>query len=278
MKQIPFPRPRYISYVIAALVTGSSIAFILNVFQPFGTVNFKHDYKFWILSGYGIVAGLSICLYYWLSIFAINKKREAHWTIIRETIDLFLSMLIGLLMCYFYFIGVFGHSFSFSGMIAFLIRAASVSILPVLGLYAYLFNQYRDLKRSTIEFDSSKYSGESSKSIRLMGSNKEDVISTKEADIIYIKAEDNYVILHLHNNEGTISRHMIRSTMKKMTTQLTPDMFISCHRSYIINRDKIISISGNKNDTKVSLKYAPKPIPVSRGKVEHVRTLVSATI
>ncbi len=283
LKQIPFPRPRYVTYAIAALVTGLSIAFILNVFQPFGTDRFKHDYKIWILSGYGIVAALSICLYYFLSLNLFNARQEDRWTIVHETFDLFGSMLIGLLMCYFYFLVVFGFKLSGSGMFSFLIRAGSVSILPVLGLYGFLFSQFRDLERSTIEFDqpekvpSKPLSRPLHKSITLYGTNKEDVVSTKEEEVIYIKAEDNYVILHLLTKEGIVSRHMIRSTMKLMFDQLSADIFISCHRSYIINIKKIISLTGNKNNTKVSLEHIKKPIPVSRGKVDEVRSLYSAS-
>ena len=226
--------------------------------------------------GYGLIAFLSISLYYWLSLSIINKKKEEYWTINFETIDLFISMVFSLLMCYFYFIAVFGYSLSLSGMIDFLSKAASVSLLPVLALFAYLYVQYRDIRRSSLSVQDKASADSGSLMITLKGNNKDDVIRTKEDDIVYIKAEDNYVILHLKQEGGKIGRHMIRKTMKQLSTELSHQLFFQCHRSHIINTSLIRSLSGNKNDTKVELTGLNKSIPVSRSKVVQLRSLQQA--
>ncbi len=161
-------------------------------------------------------------------------------------------------------------------MFEFLIRAASVSILPVAGLYIYLYSQYRDVKRSTIQVNSEKQLKDDtsgSVQITLRGTNKEDVVNTQLSDILFIKANDNYIILHLANQNGVVKRHMIRSTLKQIAEQLQPNLFFQCHRSYIINIQRIIDIVGNKNATKVSLADSKKLIPVSRGKVDDLYAL-----
>lgn len=274
MLSIPFPRPFLKTYVIAAIITGLSIAFTLIVFQPFGTQNFQHEYKMWILSGYGIIAAASIILYYFISLNLINRSREGRWTIVHESLDLFLALLFGLLMCYFYFTFVFGYSIRLSGLFDFLLYASSVTILPVLGIYLYLLNEYRGIVRSTLQFEPSTAVQNSSQSILLRGTNKDDVIETSEEAIIYVKAEDNYVILFLTEDSEKIQRHMIRSTMKQLLAQLNDHIFIQCHRSFIINRNRITSLTGNKNDTKVQLEFVTKRIPVSRAKVEELRSLI----
>lgn len=276
MKQIPFPRPSIKIYLIAAVITGFSIAFILNVFQPFGTDRFDHPNKTLILTGYGIVAALSIVIYYWFSLSVVNKSREDRWTIIHETIDLFISLVISLLMCYFYFVAVFGLSLRLSGMIDFLLMASSVSLLPVIGLFGYLYVMYRDIRRSRLSIQDAKTSSTSGRIITLKGTNKDDVIRTNEEDVIYIKAEDNYVILHLREEGQKVGRHMIRKTMKQISVELSQEMFYQCHRSHIINTALIRSLTGNKNDTKVELEGLNKQIPVSRSKVDQLRNLRQA--
>lgn len=262
--------------MIAAAITGFSIAFILNVFQPFGTDRFDHPHKTWILTGYGIVAALSIVIYYWISLSVVNKSREDRWTITYETIDLFISLVISLLMCYFYFVAVFGLSLRLSGMIDFLLKASSVSLLPVIGLFGYLYVMYRDIRRSRLSIQEATNSTTSSRIITLKGNNKDDVIRTKEDDVIYIKAEDNYVILHLREEGQKVGRHMIRKTMKQISAELSPEMFFQCHRSHIINTALIRSLTGNKNDTKIELDGLKKQIPVSRSKVDQLRSLKQA--
>jgi len=246
------------------------------VFQPFGTDRFEHRYKTLILTGYGIVAALSIATYYWASLRLTNHRYDERWTIFCETIDLFISMILGLLMCYFYFLIVFDLRFEIGDMMEFLKSAASVSLLPVLSLFAYLFVQYRDLRRSSLTISNESKEATGSQMITLKGNNKDDVINTKEDDIIYIKAEDNYVILHLKDGKDKIGRHMIRITMKQINAQLSEQMFFQCHRSHIVNTSMIQSISGNKNDTKVIIDGFDKAIPVSRSKVDQIRSFYRA--
>jgi len=275
MQFSPFPRPYLKTYISAALITGFSIAFILIVFQPFGTDTFEHQYKWLILSGYGAVATLSIIIYYALSLYWFNKKRDNRWTVLHESVDLFLALMIGLLMCYFYFAIIFDYSISIAGMTSFLIRAASVSLLPVVGIFAYLYSEYRDLKRSSISFSSDQKEDQRQQTITLKGSNKGELIKVTGEDLLYVKAEDNYVILHLSNEADGLQRHMIRSTMKQIMDQLSSGAFYQCHRSYIINKDRIVNLTGNKNDTKVDIALVSKKIPVSRNKVDELKTMLA---
>ena len=104
-------------------------------------------------------------------------------------------MVFSLLMCYFYFIAVFGYSLSLSGMIDFLSKAASVSLLPVLALFAYLYVQYRDIRRSSLSVQDKASADSGSLMITLKGNNKDDVIRTKEDDND-IGVVVQYILLH----------------------------------------------------------------------------------
>ncbi|MEO0779581.1 MAG: response regulator, partial [Bacteroidota bacterium] len=59
------------------------------------------------------------------------------------------------------------------------------------------------------------------------------------SDIEYLQAYDNYTFIHLPQQ-----RLMIRRPLKRLQEQLPPQRFIRCHRTYIINRPKITSITG----------------------------------
>lgn len=56
-------------------------------------------------------------------------------------------------------------------------------------------------------------------------------------DIVYLKAEDKYVSIHLKNGESKLSER----SLKTLEEQL-PDRFIRIHRSYIINRNFILEV------------------------------------
>ena len=57
------------------------------------------------------------------------------------------------------------------------------------------------------------------------------------ADIYYLEAKKDYVIIHTSDNVYTV-----HATMKDMMRVLPEDMFIRTHRSYIVNLDKVFSI------------------------------------
>ena len=267
MNIAPFPRPSFSTYSGVALVLGFSVSFILMVFQPFGTAEFKHDYKLFILLGYGVVVASAILLYYSLSYFIINRKRESSWNVIHESIDLFLVQIFSMCACYFYFRWVFDYSFNFSGMLSFLKIAASVSILPSLAVSYYLFIRYKGVIRSKIE------EGEKSaisKKIMIKGLTRSDAVEVLSEDVLHVKAEDNYVILHILKN-GVEERHMIRSTLKNIKEQLNNPSFFQCHRSHLINIDRAMEIEGNKNKSRLEIKGSSKKIPIARAYYDEIK-------
>jgi len=75
---------------------------------------------------------------------------------------------------------------------------------------------------------------------------KADSKGTKEFlikcdQLVYIEAMQNYVVLHMENNQF-FSCH---NTMKEMEDSLPSSSFSRIHRSYIINDEKITAIEGN---------------------------------
>lgn len=273
MFNTPFPRPFYRTYLLAALITGFCICFILNVFQPFNTQNFQHEYKFWILSGYGIIAAISIAFYYGTSFLIFNKNRVAKWTIVHESADLLAAMIFSMVMCYLYYAYVFQRSITWPRMLDFLQIAFSVSLLPVAGLFGYIFYRYRGIQRSSLNIEPVHKSSNLTQ-ITLKGTNKNEEITAQLDELLFIKAEDNYVILYLLKDEN-VQMHMIRSTLKQIETQINSAQFFKGHRSYIINLNQISQLSGNKNSTKAKMKYGNKEIPISRSKVDEIRAAFS---
>lgn len=66
-------------------------------------------------------------------------------------------------------------------------------------------------------------------------------IMIKYADLLFVEALQNYVILTLEGGSSYISY----STMKEMEINLPGHLFIRVHKSFIINYSKITSIEGN---------------------------------
>jgi hypothetical protein len=93
--------------------------------------------------------------------------------------------------------------------------------------------------------------------------------------LIYIKALENYVELFYMDKNGRIAHRLIRSTMKKVEAALKPHReFLRCHRSYIVNTDKIESLHGSDGKRSLQMQRVEQIIPVSRGSLRRVKELM----
>lgn len=83
------------------------------------------------------------------------------------------------------------------------------------------------------------------------------LVKLKLSDIVYIEALENYVTLNTHDDKFTI-----HFTMKAIESQLSSDVFIRVHRSFIINKSMIQAIKENSLDLNVGDNL--KSIPVGK--------------
>lgn len=79
-----------------------------------------------------------------------------------------------------------------------------------------------------------------------------------------IQSANNYVKIYFEQ-KGVVSYSIIRLTMKKVEDGLAAhSMFFRCHRTYIINLDKIKHVEGNAQGYKVRMDGIEESIPISR--------------
>ena len=266
--QIPFPRLPLKRYLWISFAIAFSVSFILMVFQPFGTSQFKHPNKQIILMGYGLAVFITMSIFYTLSTQVIHKNKEGRWTILYESIDLFFALTLSILATYVYYIEIFNGSYHLRRMSFFLLNAATVALLPTLGSVVYLYMTWKDVQRSTIE----QATEEAPKDmlVLLSGSSKSDKLEATNEEIIMAQAQSNYVMLFLLK-DGKIQRHILRSTLKQIKDQLEENQFLQVHRSFIVNRSKIMNLVGNKSKPQLQLSDFDKKIPVSRNMYDQLK-------
>lgn len=71
--------------------------------------------------------------------------------------------------------------------------------------------------------------------------NDKSVLMLRAADILYLKANDNYVEIYFEEH-GALSKKLIRNRLKNIEHSISHEDLIRVHRSYIINRQRIKSI------------------------------------
>jgi hypothetical protein len=94
--------------------------------------------------------------------------------------------------------------------------------------------------------------------------------SVKKENLLYIESDENYVSI-CYLNKGKVSKYLLRETMKKMEENFSATEIIRCHRSYMVNFEKVKVIRKDKDGLKLELE-APSSIdiPVSKTYVDNV--------
>lgn len=137
---------------------------------------------------------------------------------------------------------------------AHLVETPIVSVNSVDGLAEIIPPQYDAIK--------------SNNSIKLIDFSGKNIFETTREQLIYITSANNYVEIFYTDNNDVPARTLLRQTLTEIDNQLvtTDNSFCRCHKTYIINKEKIISITGNAKGYQLILSGCTKPIPVSRTK------------
>lgn len=129
-------------------------------------------------------------------------------------------------------------------------------------LFATTIHQRKLLDRLTLKM-SDKTPNTDPKLISLSDNTGKLKISVSIDSLYYAESQDNYIKIY-YETEGKICHYMLRSTSKAIEDQFK-DHFIRCHRSYLVNKNKIILFNNERDNLYIRLSNEVLPnIPVSR--------------
>jgi len=90
-------------------------------------------------------------------------------------------------------------------------------------------------------------------------------------DLLYMEASDNYVTLHYTDNNNKLFRFLIRNTLKNFEENLPSQIMVRCHRSFIVNFERVKIIRKEKEGLLIDLDSSPLvSLPVSKTYVSNV--------
>ena len=101
-------------------------------------------------------------------------------------------------------------------------------------------------------------------------------ISIVLENLLFVDSADNYATIH-YLNKSKLSHFLIRNSLKWMEENLTKETpLVRCHRSYIVNLDKVKVLRKTKDGIFLELDALNTPdVPVSKTYYERVMTKFS---
>lgn len=95
-------------------------------------------------------------------------------------------------------------------------------------------------------------------------------LTIKLEDLLYLQGADNYVTIYYSNHQKH-EKFLLRNTLKMLEATLKPFDVIRCHRSYMVNFQKVKLIERTKEGLRIKLNTQPLiEIPVSKTYTEAV--------
>lgn len=258
--------------IITSSMVGALLYLLLIIYQPFGTSQFEHGYKYLLLFPYAIICALSFCCIKIL--FSKNKKK---WTIGSELLNTFLTLLLISVLSYFYNslflsevnLSLENYLYMFTYTIA---LGLPVLTIYIMARYIYLIQnsessvvKFKTNNRVTIEAENIVKT-----KFNIVSDYANFHLEIAQDDFIYAEAADNYCILYYYE-KGILKKEMIRISLIKLLNQIQSDpsdCIKRVHRSFIVNLKMAKKYKGNSAGYKITLANIEKELPVSRKYIE----------
>jgi DNA-binding LytR/AlgR family response regulator len=139
-----------------------------------------------------------------------------------------------------------------------------VLLIPYAMLMLYF--SWKEKEKRLQHFEEGIQSGGNQKSnILLFYDEKGELrLSVQRENLLYIESADNYVMIW-YLNKNSVVRFMLRSTLKSLEERLEEAHILRCHRSYLVNFDRIKIIRREKDGVNLDLGVEGVPdIPISK--------------
>lgn len=262
--------------IISSTIVGLFFYLFIIIYQPFGTSQFEHTYKYLLLFPYAVITALSFCIINLL----LSRKKNTH-TFLTELFKSFLTLLIISELSYLYnslFLSKVSMTFQ-NSLYMFLYTIAlglPISIIYILAKYIYL-NKKNSLLLTTNLFNILPYSEENNldkrkeqiSSLKIFSDYLDNYLELDHNDFIFAEAADNYCIIFFDEN-GMQKSRIIRTSLTKLLLSIQSSSIKKIHRSYVVNLKKVAKYTGNSSGYKISLFNIEKELSISRNYVDTV--------
>jgi len=274
----PFSDKSVWSRLRKCLLEGAGIGLFFVFFQPFGLNEWQHPNKLLVLMGYGVIVSICTAIHR----FALPRLFpsiyiEEKWVLWKEIVHILVLLLlitIGNLLyskIFFSFVPL-----SFLGFIVMFFLVATIGVIPIsFGVMSNYIYQLKKYNQTIVVQHAQVVPIEEKKAeplLKLTGENEKDIIEMKAENLFYIESSDNYSTVFFEKNKA-LHKELLRSSLTRLESQIEAENIVRCHRSYVVNLDKVEKVTGNAQGYKLHLRETEFVVPVARKYSEIVERL-----
>lgn len=251
------------------LLTAFFALVFINIYKPFSSSNWYpvSEFKFFVFSSLIILTGVlvvvisRIVMYYWGRKHGVTRMGYAVWILLEILfMSLFYTIYTLVLNPEREYLGVFKES---------AINTSLVLLLPYSALHLYF--SYKEKERQLLILAEEKEDAAKMQNVFSFYDEKNELrLSVKRSNLLYIESADNYVCIW-YMNKGTLTKFMLRNSLKTIEESLANTNVLRCHRSYMVNFDQVKVIRREKDGVYMEMGIDGVPdIPISKTYSEKV--------
>jgi hypothetical protein len=260
----------------------------LFLFKPFG-LNLYHGNILLLSFGFGFTTFIILLGFFKIAypLFPLFF-REDGWTIKREILSTFIILsLIGLGNGI--YAALYGITkFDIENILWFELFTLLIGIFPVVAIVLFKENQLSekyqgeseslnkiiDNETKRITKVETKVIEEPSVKIKIRSESGKEDLELEAGLFLFMRGADNYAEIYFFEGPKIIKK-VIRTSLKlvEQTVGNKKECY-RCHKSYLVNLNKVVHISGNAQGYKLHLKEVEDLIPVSRKLNQEIKNLL----
>lgn len=268
--------------LLQCLGEGTFIALFLILFQPFDLLQWHNPNKNLYLCGYGLVTAIAGFILRF-GIFKTFPKyhNEASWNIGKEIVSIMMLLLFITTGNFIYNRIIFDFNKDWGNFLWMFGAVVIIGIFPT--IFGVMLNYIYQLKKynqtivvhhpQVLENQGSiENKTQNTARLKLVAENEKDSIELLPESLFYIESSDNYSTV-FYEKSGMLQKELIRSSLTRLESQISSKNIVRCHRSFIVNLDKVEKVTGNAQGYKLHLKTPELFVPVARKYSEIVERL-----
>jgi len=273
----PYPLPLTSQQKIwIALGFGNFVFLFLLVFKPFGFYEIKTNQVYYAFV-YGIITASTLLLFLFIPPYIFPRVFNPNkWVIYKMIAFVIVIMSVTSIVNWFFSNTYLPEKTTRHSLLFFVSNTVFIGFFP-LTFYVFIVEKIRAKKHQEIANNITannklyvkKEAVNTHKTIVLTGDNRSEKITIAQNDLLYISSEKNYAsVFYLEDNK--IKEKLLRISLTKLEEQFQEHKaIVRCHKSYIINTQKVTELQGNARSYVLKISFETKEIdailiPVSR--------------
>ncbi len=249
------------------LFTAVFALLFINIYTPFESPSWYpiSRIQYFLYSSLIILTGVLVVVISRIVMFYYTKKRTiSYWDyIIWVAAEIFFMSLFYTLYSY-----IMDDTRNFWEIYRSSVRNTSLILLLPYSI-SLLFFSMQEKSRQLKVMEENKQSGDITLSqkgnvLSFTDDKGELKLSIKKESLLFLESADNYVTIWYLSKSG-VSKYLLRNTLKEMEDRFANTNIIRCHRSFMVNLDKVKVAKRTKDGIMLDLDVEHIPdIPVSK--------------